>query len=146
MNKKNENQITLGEYLKMLRERKGLSQEDVAYDLNIERSSYSHYETNQTVPSIPMLRNIAKVLNVPVISLFNLTDPDEPVFDIYIEETKALVEFEKAVGPNTPFKNLPMEDKRLLYYAKTFLKEEETEEVLDFFRNRYTKKYGAKNA
>ena len=144
MNKKQnkkETSKTFGEYLKMLREARNLSQEDVAFELNIERSSYSHYETNQTMPSIPMLRNIAKVFDVPVITLFNLTDPDEVPFDIVIEEANAIAEYEKKVGPNTPFKNLSLFDKRMLYYTNTLLKKDESEEMIDFFRNRYKRNY-----
>ncbi|MCQ2081967.1 MAG: helix-turn-helix domain-containing protein [Lachnospiraceae bacterium] len=135
----NDNIQTLGEYLKILREQRALSQEDVAFKLNIERSSYSHYETNQTIPSVPMLRSIAKVFDIPVISLFNLTDPDELTFDIYLEEAKAMAEYEKKVGSNTQFKDLPISDKRLLFYANNFLNSEELEELTELFRFRYTK-------
>lgn len=140
----NDNIQTLGEYLKILREQRALSQEDVAFKLNIERSSYSHYETNQTIPSVPMLRSIAKVFDIPVISLFNLTNPDELSFDIYLEEAKAMAEYESEVGSNTPFKDLPLSDKRLLFYANNFLNSEELEELTELFRFRYTKRATSK--
>ena len=141
MRNKNYENLTFGEYLKLLREQRNLSQEEVALELNIERSSYSHYETNQTMPSIPMLRNIARVFDVPVLSLFNLTDPDEPPFDIYIEEAKSLIEFENSIGPNTPFKNLSISDKRILYYTNNFLNNDEMDELIEFFRYRYKKNH-----
>lgn len=55
----------LGKRLKFYRDNCELSQQQVANALNIERSTYTYYETGKTTPSASMLLKISKVFNVP---------------------------------------------------------------------------------
>ena len=55
----------LGRRLKFYRDNCELSQQQVANALNIERSTYTYYETGKTTPSASMLLKISKIFNVP---------------------------------------------------------------------------------
>lgn len=50
--------------IRMVREMRGFSQENVAARLNISQSTYSGYETNQIKISAEMLEKVAEVLEV----------------------------------------------------------------------------------
>lgn len=63
----------LGNYLKMLREQKGLTQDDVAKALEIGRGAYSHYENSRNNPTLPKLRALADLYNIPVAKLVELS-------------------------------------------------------------------------
>lgn len=54
----------LGEKLKKCRLEKGLTQGDVAAFLNIDRSTYTKYETNNSEPSFATLRKITNLFEV----------------------------------------------------------------------------------
>lgn len=55
----------LGMTLKYYRENSELSQQQVANSLNIDRSTYTYYETGKTTPSAATLLKLAKIFNVP---------------------------------------------------------------------------------
>nr|WP_072513791.1 helix-turn-helix transcriptional regulator [Ndongobacter massiliensis] len=53
-----------GEIIKLLRERKGMSQTDLANALNLSRSSVSMYESNNRIPSTYVLQDLSDIFNV----------------------------------------------------------------------------------
>ena len=53
----------LGEIIIELREKEDLSQEDLAYDCGMDRSSMSKIETGKTAPSLLTLIRLAQGLN-----------------------------------------------------------------------------------
>jgi transcriptional regulator with XRE-family HTH domain len=55
----------LGLKLKYYRDNCELSQQQVANILNIDRSTYTYYETGKTTPSASMLLKLSKIFNVP---------------------------------------------------------------------------------
>lgn len=57
---------TLPNVLKELRKNKGMTQKEVARDLNITDRTYGHYETGKREPSIDMLIEIAKYYNISI--------------------------------------------------------------------------------
>ena len=63
--------MTIGEKIYQLRKSKGLSQEELADELNISRQSVSLLETNQTVPQIDYLLELSKVFEVSLDELCN---------------------------------------------------------------------------
>lgn len=63
-----------GKRLKLLRNKTGKSQEDVAKDLNISRARYSHYENNHVEPSIDLIRMLARYYKVDTDYLLGSTD------------------------------------------------------------------------
>lgn len=56
---------TLGQKLKLLREQKGLSQDEVCRHLNIEQSTLANYENDKRTPKIDILGKIAAFYNIP---------------------------------------------------------------------------------
>ncbi|WP_367914604.1 helix-turn-helix domain-containing protein [Leadbetterella sp. DM7] len=60
-----------GAKIRMIREMRGLSQENVADSLNISQSTYSLYESNKIAVTTDMLDKIAKVLDVNPADLVN---------------------------------------------------------------------------
>ena len=54
-----------------LRKQKGLSQDELATDLNISQSSISNYESGYTTPDMLNLQKIADYFKVPVIYFFS---------------------------------------------------------------------------
>jgi len=55
----------------MIREMRGLSQENVADSLNISQSTYSLYESNKVNISAEMLEKIAGILNVSPLDIMS---------------------------------------------------------------------------
>lgn len=58
------NERTIGERMKAARVRKGLTQEQLAEKLNIERSAVCHYEKDRREPSLAILVEISDILEV----------------------------------------------------------------------------------
>lgn len=93
------------ENLKNARERKGMSQKDVAEEIGVAKSTYSLYESGNREPNVQTIKRIADVLNVSADDLLGLND--EPItiaahFDgneytkEELDEIKAFAEFVKA--------------------------------------------------
>ena len=78
MNKNNIGYIA--ENMKLIREFRGLTQNQVAKGINISRSSYIAYESGKGTPSLETLILMAKFYNVHVVTFFEeyqcLTDQD----------------------------------------------------------------------
>ena len=62
---------TFAKKLSELRKQKGLSQEELATDLNISQSSVSNYESGVTKPDTDILQKIAEYFKVPVAYFFS---------------------------------------------------------------------------
>lgn len=62
---------TFGKKLSELRKQKGLSQEQLATDLNISQSSISNYESGMTKPDTDILQKIAEYFKVPIAYFFS---------------------------------------------------------------------------
>ena len=60
-----------GKKLSDLRKQKGLSQEQLACDLNISQSSISNYESGATNPDTDILKRISDYFQVPISYLFS---------------------------------------------------------------------------
>ncbi len=59
--------------LKLIRKYRGLSQQNVADKLHVERSTYSYYETGKIKPTFTMVVELAEVLNVDLIDLLTIS-------------------------------------------------------------------------
>ena len=92
------------ENLKNARERKGMSQKDVAEEIGVAKSTYSLYESGNREPNVQTIKKIADVLSVSADDLLGLNE--EPLTiaahfdgDEYTEEEldeiKAFAEFVK---------------------------------------------------
>ena len=62
----------LGKQLKMLREIKGKSQQEVCSALNIEQSTLANYENDKRIPKIEILIKLAEYYNISVDCLLGL--------------------------------------------------------------------------
>ena len=65
------------ENLKNARERKGMSQKDVAEEIGVAKSTYSLYESGNREPNVQTIKRIADVLNVSADDLLGLNN--EPI-------------------------------------------------------------------
>lgn len=60
-----------GEHLRDLRIKKGLTQQDVGDYLNINRTTYTKYETNVTQPNLEQLKKLCELFEVDYNTLLN---------------------------------------------------------------------------
>ncbi|WP_432661811.1 helix-turn-helix domain-containing protein [Wukongibacter baidiensis] len=82
--------MTLGEKIRLLRETKKMTHDDLAKLLNVGRSTISNYERNYRKPDIDMLKRIASVFNVTTDYLLGITEnPNNKLTD---EANKQLVD------------------------------------------------------
>ena len=63
---------TLGEQIKDLRIKNGMTQEELAQKLNTTKAAISRYESNQRQPKLEVLTSIAMILNANPDELFGL--------------------------------------------------------------------------
>jgi len=73
---------SLGDKLRTLRCRLGLTQQQVASCLGIERSTYTYYELNRTSPCWDTLRKLGRIFGVPTI--FLLEEEDKTIASDFI--------------------------------------------------------------
>ena len=69
--------MKLGEKIKQLRKSKGISQEELASMLKINRNYLSRIETGKSEPTSSILKNIAEIFSIDLNSLLDITDEDK---------------------------------------------------------------------
>ena len=67
--------IRIGSKLKILRDFRNLSQDDVAAELGISQNAYSRLETNQTTLSAAHAEKLAGIFNVSITDLLSKDNP-----------------------------------------------------------------------
>ena len=67
------------ENLKMARERKGLSQKDIAESIGVAKSTYSLYESGNREPNVQTIKKIADILNVSADELLGIDDEPQTI-------------------------------------------------------------------
>ena len=72
MTDKEELRIAIGNRIRKLREVKNISQQDLAFDCNIEKSNYHRIESGRTNPTIYTLQRIAINLGITLSELVNI--------------------------------------------------------------------------
>lgn len=80
--------MTNGERIKYLREKKGLTQKDVATKLGLEPAAISKYELDMREPNIEAIKKLATLFNVSIDYLLGRTSN----VLVSIEEIKELLE------------------------------------------------------
>ncbi|RKN85666.1 helix-turn-helix domain-containing protein [Paenibacillus ginsengarvi] len=70
-----------GDRIAYLREKRGLTQEELSIKLGISRASLSHYETNRRQPDYETLRNIANFFDISLDYLLGRTNNPQTVLD-----------------------------------------------------------------
>lgn len=67
--------LELNQRLKKFRETAGLTQQQVADVLNLDRSTYAYYEAGKTTPDIKSVSKLVKIFNVTYYDLVGEEDP-----------------------------------------------------------------------
>ena len=67
------------ENLKIARERKGLSQKDIAEGIGVAKSTYSLYESGNREPNVQTIKKIADLLNVSADELLGIDDEPQTI-------------------------------------------------------------------
>lgn len=93
--------MKLGEKIKHLRVKKGMTQEDLASAIGSTKASISNYERNVRIPQYSILFTIADVLDVPMSELITYMPTDES-------------DIEKVVVKNQTDNKRPVRFKRLM--------------------------------
>lgn len=88
--------MKLGEKIKQLRKSKGISQEELASTLKINRNFLSRIETGKSEPNASLIIKIANLFKIDVNSLLNI-DYDEPNHE---EKIKYIIENCKMLPEN----------------------------------------------
>ena len=109
MEKKND---IFGKRMKILRDKKGLNQEDIANEIGISRASYSHYETNRVEPDLNIIRKLSDYHNVTTDYL--LGKSDQP----HLTEEESFEAFKNDPSLERWYKELPKSDEEDLRRLK----------------------------
>ncbi|MBO4242092.1 MAG: helix-turn-helix domain-containing protein [Clostridiales bacterium] len=64
-------QQKIGEFLKTLRKEKNITQEDLAYEMNVSRRTVSRWETGSNLPDLAILVELADYYDVDLREIFN---------------------------------------------------------------------------
>ncbi len=84
--------MNLGDKLLELRKKKGLSQEDVAFELSVTRQTISKWETNQTTPDFDKIAPLCKLYEISTDELLTGKTKDKiNVEEIDVKKRGALV-------------------------------------------------------
>lgn len=110
-------EMRLNEKLRTLREKCGFTQEQVAKVLNVDRSSYTYYETGKTEPSISSLIKLANMFKVGVDEL--LDNSAGSVNVLHDSDRKRRIAPAKVAENNTShIYDLEKDEKQLLCYFR----------------------------
>ena len=66
--------MSVGNTLRKLRERNGMTQEQFADKIGVKRTTYISYETSKTSPAFSLVKKIAEIFDV---SILDFTSDDE---------------------------------------------------------------------
>ncbi len=78
--------FTCGDKIALLREKRGLTQEDLANKIGISRASLSHYEKNRREPDYATMTKLADFFHVSVDYLLGRTSEPTQVTDIAVRD------------------------------------------------------------
>jgi transcriptional regulator with XRE-family HTH domain len=100
--------MSIGKKLFDLRKQKGISQEELALDLNISQSSISNYELEITKPDIETLQKFSQYYNVPIqeilseegYTFYNLKNKGDNIGNVVIHQLseKLIEQYEKNIA------------------------------------------------
>ena len=85
--------MLLNQRLKHFRTTSGLTQQQVADVLGLDRSTYAYYESGKTTPDIKSVNKLLKIFNISYYELMDETDPTVPTVndsDSYDDEEDKL--------------------------------------------------------
>lgn len=110
----------LNQRLRSLREKCGFTQEQVAKTLNIDRSSYTYYETGKTEPSIASLIKLSNLFKVSIEDLLGSEGVPQPL----LKDSKLARRASGKSAENTShIFDLDKQEKQILCYYRSMDKE-----------------------
>lgn len=114
----------LSQTLKRLRENCGYTQQQVADALNIDRSTYTYYETAKTTPDINTIIKLAKIFNVT----YNDILDDDPSSSVSVGDYGSKSSTPKRHSKNSSLiYELSKNEKQLVIYFRLMDKESQKE-------------------
>lgn len=126
------------EKLKELRKANGYTQDYVASYLGIVRQTYSHYETGKRTPNYDTIYKLARLYNISVDDLIQLTviseELEEYSYSIHVpmnEDLSDYLDYLNNPSNSKKFHLLNRFEKELLYYFEK-LSEEDRKEIIEF--------------
>ena len=90
------NQIKFGMFMKELRKRNGLTQEQVAERLNVSNRTVSRWETGTNMPDISLLIEIAKIYDVSIPELIDGEKKSEKINEETDEIARKMSDYAEA--------------------------------------------------
>ena len=123
--------IQLNQRLRSLREKCGFTQEQVAKTLNIDRSSYTYYETGKTEPSIASLIKLSNLFKVPVEDLLGSECTSQTV----MKDSKPAKRTPAKTAENTShIFDLDKQEKQILCYYRS-MDPEKKQRMMELLEN-----------
>lgn len=122
--------MKFGEKLKLLREKRGISQQELADKFSLSQSIIGYYETNKREPSINTLMNFANFFDVSVDALIGYNDKITGQIKLKIPVFKKRedldshrfidVEEIKYIGNDKKYVSLHLSKKEIYYSTNSF--------------------------
>ena len=84
--------MDLGTKLKLLRVERKLSQADLAQKIDAEQTQISNYERNDSIPTVPVLKKLARIFNVTTDYLIFDNNDDKIIARIKDKELLELID------------------------------------------------------
>lgn len=82
------NKEKIGKYIKFLRERNNLTQEELAKKVPVTREAVSKWETGRRIPDIETLLILSSIFNVSIESLLSGGESDNAMVNLYKDNIK----------------------------------------------------------
>ena len=79
---------SVGENIRYFREKRGMTQEALAEPLHVTRQTVSQWERQKAYPDIEMLKRIAAVLDVGILSLIYGSEEPQPDYGVFPSRTQ----------------------------------------------------------
>lgn len=115
----------LAKTLRQLRLNAGFTQQNIADALNINRSTYTYYETGKTTPDIHTLKVLARVFDVPI-DAFLVDQPIKSLSDFEGKRPKKTVQQDpQKIG------ELSSEEKSVIALLRSFGPETDLNDTID---------------
>lgn len=84
--------IAFGELLRRLRTERGLSQQQLAEQMHMDRSSIARWETGARLPDISLISRLSDCLNADIAELMRAAEqPDAPVRVIVVDDERIIL-------------------------------------------------------
>ena len=84
------NVLNIGEFITKIRKQKGMSQDDIAKALFIDKRKVSRWETGKSIPEAEIIPRLAEVLDVSIIELFACKEYPQSFIDKFETKIKNL--------------------------------------------------------